>query len=161
MTEIRAYAPADWPGIWQIFEPVVAAGDTFPYDPGTTEDEARALWLEKPLATYVALSGARVAGTYHLIANQTGLGAHVCNAGYMVHPDLRRQGIGRAMCAHSLEEARRLGFAAMQYNLVVATNEAGRALWTAMGFELVGTLPKAFRHKELGLVDALVMYRLL
>ncbi|MFQ5764749.1 MAG: GNAT family N-acetyltransferase [Rhodospirillales bacterium] len=161
MTEIRAVEPADWPGIWAIFRPVVAAGDTFPYDPETSEDKARVLWLEKPLATYVALDEGRIAGTYYLIANQPTLGAHVCNAGYMVHPEARRRGIGRAMCAHSLDEARRLGFAAMQYNLVAVTNEAGRALWEEMGFEVVGTLPKAFRHKQKGPVDALVMYRLL
>ena len=29
------------------------------------------------------------------------------------------------------------------------------------GFSIVGTLPKAFRHKRLGYVDAYVMYQLL
>jgi len=157
--EIRAATDADWPGIWDVFRPVVAAGDTYPYAPDTSEGEARALWTEKPDATYVAVDGGRVAGTYYLVANQPPLGAHVCNAGYMVHPDARRRGIGRALCAHSLGEARRLGFRAMQFNLVVATNSGARALWEDMGFHVVGTLAGAFRHATEGEVDALVMYR--
>ena len=49
----------------------------------------------------------------------------------------------------------------MQYNLVVATNEGAIQLWKRHGFEIVGTLPKAFRHPRYGFVDALVMYKLL
>ena len=77
----------------------------------------------------------------------------------MVHPDQRGRGAGRQLCAHSLEEARRLGFSAMQFNLVLVTNEKAVRLWTEMGFATVGVLPKAFRHAALGPVDALVMYR--
>lgn len=159
MLEIRAATDADWPGIWDIFQNVVESGDTYPYAPDTTEDGARELWIENTQAAYVGVDGDRVAGTYYLKPNQPTLGAHVCNAGYMVHPNARRQGVGRQMCAHSLEEAKRLGFTAMQYNLVVATNEAGLRLWAEMGFETIGTLPGAFLHATEGPVDALVMYR--
>jgi hypothetical protein len=34
-------------------------------------------------------------------------------------------------------------------------------LWKKLGFSIVGTLPKAFRHKRLGYIDAYVMYELL
>ncbi len=159
MTEIRPATPEDWPGLWEIFRIVVEAGDTYPYAPGTTEDEARRLWLDVPQATYAALDDGRVLGTYYLKPNQPALGAHVCNAGYMVHPDARRQGLGRALCAHSMDEARKLGFTAMQYNLVVSTNAGAIGLWTGMGFVTVGTLKGAFRDKEKGLIDALIMYR--
>ncbi len=163
MLEIRAAATADWPGIWKIFHHVVDAGDTYPYAPDTTEIEAKALWIDQPQATYVGVEtedgGGNVLGTYYLKPNQPPLGAHVCNAGYMVHPDARRGGIGRQMCAHSLIEARRLGFTAMQYNLVVATNDGAIRLWTEMGFEVIGTLPGAFNNTTLGRIDALVMYR--
>ena len=77
----------------------------------------------------------------------------------MVHPGGRGWGLGREICAHSLDEARRLGFKAMQFNLVVSTNERAIRLWRDMGFETVGTLTKAFDHASQGLVDALVMYR--
>lgn len=159
MTEIRAATAADWPGIWEIFQRVVETGDTYPYAPGTTEDVAKSHWIDHPQATYAAVEDGRVLGTYYLKPNQPELGAHVCNAGYMVHPDARRRGWGRALCAHSLDEARRLGFTAMQYNLVAATNEGAIRLWTEMGFKTIGALPAAFRHATLGLIDALVMYR--
>jgi ribosomal protein S18 acetylase RimI-like enzyme len=65
------------------------------------------------------------------------------------------------MCAHSLNEARKLGFYAMQYNLVVVTNVYAIRLWKDMGFEIVGKLTKSFCHKQKGFIDAYVMYRLL
>ena len=45
----------------------------------------------------------------------------------------------------------------MQFNLVVSTNTAGIRCWQRNGFQVVGTLPGAFRHSQLGYVDALVM----
>jgi ribosomal protein S18 acetylase RimI-like enzyme len=81
----------------------------------------------------------------------------VANAGYVVAEQARRQGIGSRLCQHSLHAARRLGFRLMQFNLVVSTNTAGIRCWQSNGFEVVGTLPGAFRHRRLGYVDALVM----
>jgi ribosomal protein S18 acetylase RimI-like enzyme len=63
------------------------------------------------------------------------------------------------MCAHSQAEAVAMGFRAMQFNLVVATNERAIRLWKRLGFAVVGTLPRAFRHLRLGYVDALVMFK--
>ena len=54
-----------------------------------------------------------------------------------------------------------MGFHAMQFNMVVSTNESAVALWKKFGFSIVGTLPRAFRHRKLGLVDAYVMHRFL
>ena len=85
----------------------------------------------------------------------------MANAGYVVAEPCRRQGIGSCLCQHSLQEARRLGFRAMQFNLVVSTNTAGIRCWQRNGFRVVGTLPEAFRHRQLGYVDALVMVQTL
>ena len=60
---------------------------------------------------------------------------------------------------HALEEARRLGFRAMQFNFVVSTNQPAIRLWQDLGFKIVGTLPGAFRHADEGFVDAFVMFR--
>ena len=158
---IRPATPDDADAIWAIFHEVVSTGDTYAYAPDTPRDEALRRWVEIPRATYVAVVEDEVVGTYYLKPNQPGLGAHVCNAGYMVAGRARGRGLGRAMCTHSLSEARRLGYRAMQYNLVVATNEGAVRLWERMGFEVVGRLPEAFHHPERGFVDALVMYRLL
>jgi ribosomal protein S18 acetylase RimI-like enzyme len=98
---------------------------------------------------------------YKLIPNGIGRGSHVANASFMVDPDAQGRGAGRALGEHCLEEARRLGYGAMQFNFVVSTNSAAVALWKKLGFEIVGTLPRAFRHSTLGHVDAYVMHRFL
>lgn len=156
---IRSAAPQDAEAIWQIFHEVVQGGDTFAFAPDTPRAEALHLWCDYPRATYVAESAGVVVGSYFIKDNQPGLGSHVCNAGYMVASSARGLGVGRAMCAHSLTEARRLGYSAMQYNIVVSTNTSAVTLWQSMGFSIVGRLPGAFRHAKLGKVDAYVMYR--
>ena len=79
----------------------------------------------------------------------------------MVDPSSAGQGVGRTMGLHCLREARRAGFEAMQFNFVVSTNTGAVELWKKLGFKVVGTLPKVFRHRELGHVDAYVMHRFL
>lgn len=161
MITIKRAQASDFDSIWQIFHEVVASGDTYVYDPETTKDEARAIWMGEAVETFVASIDERIVGTYILKPNQTGLGRHVANGGYMVKPDCQGQGVGRAMCEHSLVEARRRGYTAMQFNIVVSTNESAVALWKKLGFSIVGTLPKVFQHSRLGLVDAYVMHRFL
>jgi L-amino acid N-acyltransferase YncA len=156
--QIRPYAAADWPAVWALLEPVFRAGETFPHDPAISEAEAQLAWVEHSQAVMVAVDPAGpVVGTYYLRPNSLALGAHVANAGYVVAEHCRRQGIGSRLCQHSLQAARRLGFRAMQFNLVVSTNTAGIRCWRRNGFQVVGTLPEGFRHKQLGYVDALVM----
>ena len=157
--EIRTANPGDDDAIWAIFQEVVASGDTFPFSPDTPRQHALEFWMHPQNATYVAVVDRQIVGSYYLKPNQPGLGAHVCNAGYMVARRVRGQGLGRAMGEHSLAEARRLGYRAMQFNIVVTTNAPAVTLWKSLGFQVVGTLPDAFRHSEYGLVDALVMYR--
>jgi len=161
MLTIRRATESDWDAIWPIFHAVVREGDTYSYSPATTKEQGRALWMTPQGTTYVACRGEQVVGTYFLKPNQPGLGSHVANAGYMVDPGEAGRGVGRAMCEHSLDEARRAGFFAMQFNFVVSTNTRAVALWQKLGFQIAGTLPKAFRHQQRGLVDVYVMYRLL
>lgn len=155
---IRPYVAADWPALWALLEPVFRAGETFPYDPAIREEEARAAWVDQNQCVLVAVDAAStVVGTYYLRPNAPALGAHVANAGFVVADQRRRQGIGSGLCRHALAEARRLGFRAMQFNLVVSTNQAGIQCWQRQGFRIVGVLPGAFHHRRLGDVDALVM----
>jgi L-amino acid N-acyltransferase YncA len=156
--QIRPYGTADWPAVWALLEPVFRAGETFPHDPAISEAEALVTWVEQRQAVMVAADAAgSLVGTYYLRPNSLALGAHVANAGFVVAQHCRRQGIGSRLCQHSLQAARRLGFRAMQFNLVVSTNSAGIRCWQRNGFQVVGTLPGAFRHRQLGYVDALVM----
>ncbi len=141
-----------------MLQPVFRAGETFPHDPAISEEEARSSWVEQSQAVMVAVNavGALV-GTYYLRPNSLALGAHVANAGYVVVEHCRRQGIGSRLCQHSLQMARHMGFRLLQFNLVVSTNRAGIHCWLCNGFQVVGILPGAFRHRRLGYVDALVM----
>ncbi|QPN56537.1 GNAT family N-acetyltransferase [Synechococcus sp. CBW1107] len=121
--QIRPYEAGDWPAVWALLEPVFRAGETFPHDPAISEAEAQLAWVEQSQAVMVAVDPAgAVVGTYYLRPNSLALGAHVANAGYVVAENCRRQGIGSRLCQHSLQAARRLGFRAMQFNLVVSTN---------------------------------------
>ncbi len=160
--QIRPYEAADWPAVWALLEPVFRAGETFPHDPAISEAEALVAWVEQSQEVMVGVdaTGALV-GTFYLRPNSLALGAHVANAGYVVADHCRRQGIGSRLCQHSLQAARRLGFRLMQFNLVVSTNTAGIRCWQRNGFQVVGILPGAFRHKQLGYVDALVMVQVL
>ncbi len=156
---IRPLEPADWPAVWSIVQPVFRAGDTYAFVPDISEAEACKAWVESPMAAYVAEDGGKPVGTYYLKPNQQGPGAHVCNCGYIVAEDARGRGVGALMCQHSQAEARRSGFRAMQFNLVVASNPGAVRLWQKLGYDTVGTLRGAFRHAALGFVDAYVMYK--
>lgn len=157
---IRKASESDEERIWQIFHAVVRRGDTYVFDPATTREEALAYWFRHDTHTFVAVDeNERVVGTYILRPNQPGLGAHVANAAFMVAPEAQGRGVGRAMGEHCLTSARALGFRAMQFNFVVATNTGAIKLWEQLGFRIIGTLPRVFRHRELGFVDAHIMFR--
>ena len=158
---IRELQDSDWPSVWAILEPVFRSGETYAVDVDIAEPAARSMWFESPTAAHVAVDtkDASIVGAYYLKPNQPGPGSHVCNCGYVTAGHAQGRGVASLMCAHSLDAALRLGFAAMQYNCVVATNERAVGLWKKYGFEIIGTLPKAYRHAKLGFVDAHVMYR--
>jgi L-amino acid N-acyltransferase YncA len=157
---IRPAEPADHEAIWAIFHEVVSREDSFVFDPTTSRQEALAYWLQPGAHTFVAIDeSGGVIGSYIVKANQPGLGSHVANASFMVSPSFSGKGAGRLMGSHCLREARRNGFRAMQFNFVVSTNVAALALWQSLGFAIVGTLPQVFKHRDLGYVDAHVMYR--
>ncbi|MFO7964881.1 MAG: GNAT family N-acetyltransferase [Desulfobacterales bacterium] len=159
--EIRQTNRNDWKLIRPILHDVFGNGDTYPHSPDTPESAEHDYWIVSPTASYVAVERGNVVGSYYLKPNQPGLGSHVANAGFIVKRSKRGLGIGRAMGRHSLFEAKRLGFMALQFNLVVSTNTASLKLWRSLGFSVVGTLPLAFNHNVFGYVDAFVMYRLL
>ncbi len=146
MLNIRQATEADGAAIWNIFHAVITPGDTYAFDPKMSRADALAYWFRPGTHTYVAEQERHVVGTYILKTNQSGGGSHVANAAFMVAPGC-------------LSEARRLGFRAMQFNFVVSTNEAAIRLWKQLGFEILGTLPGAFRHPEKGYIDVYIMFR--
>ena len=156
---IRPAKADDDDAIWAILEPTFRAGETYPIPRDISRADALAYLRTPEHSVFVAEQDGRIVGTYYLRANTRGGGAHVANCGYLVAPDAMGQGVARAMCAHSLDEARARGFRTMQFNFVIASNARAVKLWRSCGFEIVGTLPDAFQHPQLGLVDAHVMMR--
>lgn len=162
MIGIRPFDDADWPEVWQILEPTLAAGDTYAIPADVGDAAMRHAWVDQADATFVACTGTgEVVGSYLIRPNQPGRGGHVCNCSFAVAASARRRGIATAMSQHSQIQARKMGFTAIQFNLVVSTNLPAMALWQKLGFSIVGTLPRAFDHKALGLVDAHVMFKTL
>lgn len=157
--QIRHAAEADWPAMLAIVKPVLAAGETYAINRDLDDDGVRAYWTLPAHEVFVAEDDGVVLGTYYLMANQQGGGAHVANCGYMTAPAAQGKGIARAMCEHSLVRAKARGFRAMQFNHVVSTNTRAVALWQKLGFDIVGTLPGAFNHPIHGYVDSFVMFR--
>ena len=158
---IRKVKEKDYNEMYLIFKEVIEKGDTYVFSPNTTKEEAYSYWFGKGIESYVAEDNGEIVGMYKIIANQIDLGSHVANASFMVSPKEQGKGIGKAMGEHSLKIAKEKGFKAMQFNFVVSTNYGAIKLWEKLGFEIVGTLPKAFNHMELGYVDAYIMYRFL
>ena len=164
MTEaliVRHIEAEEFESVWPLFRTVIACGDTYSYPPDLDMEQARTWWTTPPCRCFVAERGGEVLGCYMLKPNQPGLGDHVANAGYMVSPAARGQGIASALCEHSMDEARRAGFTAMQFNFVVSTNTTAVRLWQRHGFQIVGQVPGAFRHAEFGPTDIYVMHRTL
>jgi len=158
---IRAAKPDDVAAIWSIIRPIIRSGEAYALDSDMSERDALNYWLGPDKETYVAEDDGSIVGTYYIRANQPGGGKHVCNCGYMTDASAMGRGVARRMCEHSLAQAKRRGFKAMQFNFVVSTNERAVRLWTSLGFEIVGRLPLAFHHPQLGFVDALVMFKTL
>lgn len=159
---IRPAGDGDRDAIWSILRPVYRAGETYCIPRDIDRAAALADWFAPPFSVFVARQGGDggpIVGTSHIGANRPGGGSHVANAGFATHPDARGRGVARALAEHALGWAAGQGFAAMQFNFVVASNQGAVRLWQRCGFQIVGRLPGAFMHPALGAVDALVMYR--
>lgn len=149
--------------VWKILEPTIRAGETYTLPRDFTRRQSLDYWYAPNHDVFVAEEddedGKEILGVYYLRANQLGGGSHVANCGYITAPSATGRGIASAMCVHSLDHARARGFRAMQFNIVISTNEQAIRLWQKFDFKIVGRLPGAFHHPAQGYVDAVVMFR--
>lgn len=167
---IREAVGDDWPRIWPFWHRIVAAGETYTWDPDTSEEAARVLWMSPAKRVYVVEDGSAgpsdpagssgIVASAYLTPNYAGPADRVANAGFMVDPDRSGHGYGRALAEHLLAEAKDQGYRAMVFNAVVETNPAVR-LWTSLGFTILGTVPDAYDHPRHGRVGLHVMHRAL
>jgi L-amino acid N-acyltransferase YncA len=160
---IRPVEEADWPAVATLLREVVEDGETYAYPTDLDDGAVRRLWGETPPAvTVVAVDGSgALLGSAKAGANRPGRGAHVATASFVVSPDARGRGVGRALGEWVLAWASEQGYAAMQFNAVVETNTAAVRLWRDLGFEVVGTVPAAFDSRRHGRVGLHVMHRAL
>jgi ribosomal protein S18 acetylase RimI-like enzyme len=159
MIEIRRATAADQDSIWDIIREVIHTGDTYVFDPASSKEKMLNFWFGEGKYTYVATIAGKVAGTFMLKDNQPDFGSHIANGAYMVSPDAGGLGIGRALGEFSLEEARKHGYKAMQFNFVIKSNERAVRLWQSLGFKIIGEIPEAFNHPQLGFINAYIMYQ--
>lgn len=157
---IRRATEADWPSIWPFYRVIAEAGETYSLPTGQSPDDAIGEWFVPGHVVVVATDDDGVIlGSAHYGPNRPARGSHVSTASFMVAPSAAGRGIGRALGEHVVAAAAEAGFHSMQFNAVVATNTTAVALWTSLGFEIIGTVPEAFDHPTLGLVGLNVMYR--
>ncbi len=156
---IRRAVLTDQEQIWKIIQLVIAKGDTYAFDPGSSKEKMLAYWCGEDRYTYVAVDKKLVVGTFLIKNNQPDLGSHIANAAYMVSPEQAGRGIGKLMGEYSLAEAKKLGYRAMQFNLVIKSNKAAVQLWTKLGFDIIGEIPEAFNHAMYGLTNAYIFYK--
>ena len=159
MIEIRNATPEDSDQIWEIIREVISKGDTYVFDPHTSKGTMLNYWYAPDRHTYVATDKEKIMGTFMIRDNQPGLGAHIANGSYMVSGAAWGKGIGKKMGEFSLAEAKRLGYTAMQFNIVIKSNTRAVHLWQNLGFKIIGEIPDAFNHKENGMTNAYIMYR--
>lgn len=151
----------DFKLFWPTFKEIVTAQETYAFDPDISYEEAYSLWCVAPQKTFTCKDGETLLGSYFLRANASGPSAHISNCGYMVCQDARGKGVARKMCEHSQDIARLLGYKAMQFNSVISTNKIAIELWKKLGFNIIGTIPNAYKHKRLGYVDSFIMHKML
>lgn len=155
----RADIQNDFDKVWDIFRSVISTGDTYVFDPNTPKSNLHKYWFADYMDTFVAVENDEIFGTYIIKPNQIDLGNHIANCSYMVNPKYQGRGIGKLLCEHSINFAKDKGYVGIQFNIVVSTNEAAVKLWQKFGFQIIGTTPKGFRHKDLGFFDTYIMFK--
>ncbi|MEJ1221888.1 GNAT family N-acetyltransferase [Sediminicola sp. 1XM1-17] len=156
---IRKAKVEDQDAIWDIIKNVIKTGNSYVFYPDSSREKMINYWCPKDKHTFVALLDHKIMGTFLIKDNIPDNGSHVANASFMTHPDAHGKGIGYTMGLYSLEEARRLGYRAMQFNMVIKSNEPAVKLWTKLGFQIIGEIPEAFNHPINGYTNAYVMYQ--
>ena len=115
--------------------------------------------LKEQSAATCMLAGDELAGYYILHPNNVGRCSHVANATYCMDKAFRGRGIFSALVEKSLAEAKELGFRGIQFNAVVATNDAAIHTYVKNGFEIIGTIRGGFQLKDGTYSNMYILYR--
>ncbi len=146
-----------------LYRNIVEEGTSYPHDRFPDDEEFQNYWFrgKQTVAAYVPdrEGAAGMAGAFYLKPNWPGRAGHVANAGFIVAPQWRRQGLGWLLGTTMLEYAKQLGYRSVIFNLVFAENVIARGLWGKLGFTQLGVIPGAVRTNDGTYQDAIIMFR--
>lgn len=150
-----------------MFNGIITEGETYPQVAPLTPEEFANYWLKGDafvVRSYLKEAPSlapksRILGAFYIKPNFPGRCSHICNAGFIVAPNFRGQGMGRLMGEAMLTLARDRGYRAVMYNLVFETNVPSLKLWESLGFETIGRIPGAVHLSSDRYIDAVMLYR--
>lgn len=146
----------DVKSIETLLNKVIVEGKSWPFEESLTSKEFRDYFLSYA-ALIVRNTDGAIVGAFYCKPNFPGRCSHFCNGGFITDPQFRRQGIGQCMGRAFLRIARDIGFKAVLFNLVFASNIASTRLWDSLGFRRLARLPKVGRLSD-GYSDAVQYY---
>ena len=155
---LNLYREEDLEGLYEIYQEVIEAGTNFPHEFGT-KDEFENCFFAPHSSVYVLRSKEKVLGGFYLKPNFPGRARHIANAAYMLHKSARGKGLGRLLTEASLPLAKELGYLAIQFNMVFSQNLPAVHLYKKIGFEIIGTIPKACRTPDGSYQAGYIMYQ--
>ena len=145
---LREHEKKDIPALTKMWNDIVEAGCYFPDEKQFTLSEGEEFFASQT-STTVAEENGEITGFYVLHPNGTdSRRTHIANASYGVKPEHSGKGVGRKLVMHSLHNAKRRGFAGLQFNAVVDTNKNAMHLYESIGFEKAGYIKKGYRLKD-------------
>ncbi|MEH1781728.1 MAG: N-acetyltransferase [Nostoc sp.] len=167
LVELDYMHPQEQEVVRALLNVVISEGKTYPQKQPLSPTEFSAYWLSKD-AFVVRTSVVdpthkpkEILGAFYLKPNFPGRCSHICNAGFIVQPGLRGQGIGRFMGEAMLSIAANLDYEAVMFNLVFETNIPSITLWQSLGFKIIGRIPGAAKLENGQVVEALILYHTL
>jgi len=139
--------------LFVLFGEVVASGDGYPHSPPLTRTAFEETWVRPVTLVVAAEQDGGLVGAYYLKPNSPGRASHIANAGYVVDAAHRGGGVGELLVGDSIWRAPLVGFDAIQFNLVFASNPA-RRLYERLGWVEIGRVPRAVEGE-----DAIIYWR--
>ncbi|MGF1522901.1 MAG: GNAT family N-acetyltransferase [Leptolyngbyaceae cyanobacterium] len=165
--ELDEMLPSESEAVRAMLNAVILEGDSYPQSEPLPPEGFANYWL-KGDAFVVRLcqemkegetASSDILGAFYIKSNFPGRCSHICNAGFIVAPEARGQGLGRLMGEAMVSLARDRGYHAIMYNLVFETNIASLKIWQALGFHQIGRIPKAAHLPNGRYVDAIMLYK--
>ena len=163
--ELDYMHPHESEEVRKLLNLIILEGKSYPQKQVLTKLDFDAYWLlghsfvVKSIVPNNESHPQEIIAAFYIKPNFSGRCSHICNAGFIVQPQMRGQGIGRFMGETMLAIAPSLGYQAVMFNLVFETNIPSIKLWESLKFQTIGRIPFSVKLEDNLYVDALIMYR--